>query len=502
MGCLNKNPVSYFDCECGDCSVKTNIRKFKYQDIENKVKWINDSENNRYLHYDLPLELEKTKKWYEKIKDRTDRYDAVIEYNNKPVGVIGLLEIKKGKAEYYVTLGEKNYKGKGIAKSATYLLLNYAFTILKLNTVYLYTETENMGAQKLFEHCGFIKTGFSEKSAVNRGRLVDRYEYQIHASHFFCLSNAEKLVYETPVYRIEDAINQIYIKRDDMLPISFGGNKARKAVNFFNEIDQDGYDCVVTYGSSSSNHCRIISNMAAARNIPCYIVSPLEASNPTYNSRMMEIFGANVTMVPVDEVHDTLENIVLKLKDRGHKPYFIPGGGHGNLGTQAYVDCYEEILKFEKRNHIFFEYIFLASGTGTTQAGLVCGQILHHDQRKIIGISIARKNPRGKQIVLDSIREYLQVKGWKENLSQIEDATHFEDRFTGDGYGKKNKNIQATIQEMMIHHGIPMDSTYTAKAYTGMQNYLYENEVKGKKILFIHTGGTPLFFDDLKMNLP
>ena len=35
----------------------------------------------------------------------------------------------------------------------------------------------------------------------------------------------------------------------------------------------------------------------------------------------------------------------------------------------------------KKRNELHFDYIFFASGTGTTQAGLVCGQIMHGDER-------------------------------------------------------------------------------------------------------------------------
>lgn len=44
-----------------------------------------------------------------------------------------------------------------------------------------------------------------------------------------------------------------------------------------------------------------------------------------------------------------------------------------------------------------------------------------------------------------------------------------------------------------------MDSVYTAKAYEGMKKYLDDKDIKNSDILFIHTGGTPLFFDDLKM---
>ena len=225
---------------------------------------------------------------------------------------------------------------------------------------------------------------------------------------------------------LENKSNNIYIKREDLLPYSFGGNKARKAVYFFEEIDSGNYDCVVTYGSSSSNHCRIIANMAAARNLPCYIIGPSEVSKPTFNSKMMRFFGAEITVVPVEKVHDTIEEKLLVLEKKGKRPYFIPGGGHGNLGTQAYVDCYNEILGFEEKRNIYFNYIFFASGTGTTQAGLVCGQIMHKDKRKIVGISIARKNPRGKKIVVESICEYLREKNFSYNIEQIEKNTHFE----------------------------------------------------------------------------
>src|SRR5690625_7719301 len=83
------------------------LRKFKVEDIPYKVKWINDSENNQYLHYDLPLEEGKTLAWFNSIKTRSDRADYTITCNDEPVGIIGLLDIDENnkKAEYYITLG-------------------------------------------------------------------------------------------------------------------------------------------------------------------------------------------------------------------------------------------------------------------------------------------------------------------------------------------------------------------------------------------------------------
>ena len=286
-----------------------------------------------------------------------------------------------------------------------------------------------------------------------------------------------------------EANNDLYIKREDFIPFSFGGNKARKAKLFFEEIDRNRNDCVVTYGSSSSNHCRIVSNMAAVRGIRCIIVSPEEVSENTFNSKLMQLFGAEIVTVPVSQVHDTIEGVLESLKADNYNPYFIQGGGHGNIGTRAYVECYEEIKRYEQENDIYFDYIFHASGTGTTQAGMICGQLINKDDRKIIGISIARKNPRGRQVVLDSVYDFMG------NVEGIEDATVFVDTYIGEGYAKGD--TYSTVSDVLKKYGIPLDNIYTGKAFYGMREYIKKNKINGKNILFIHTGGTPLFFDCL-----
>ena len=304
----------------------------------------------------------------------------------------------------------------------------------------------------------------------------------------------------TPVYKLNsDFCKDLYVKREDMIPYSFGGNKARKAVLFFDEIDRLGADYVVTYGSSHSNHCRVIANMAAQRGLKCLIIGPSEVSDPTYNSKLMDILGAEIITVPVDEVKDTIDAKLEELRKAGHDPYFIMGGGHGNIGTRAYVQCYREIKEFEKENSISFDYIFLASGTGTTQAGLVCGQLLEGDDKKIIGISIARKNPRGRDVVIESIRDYLKEEPGGGQIAEdvIQENTIFLDEYTGDGYGRDNKEITKTIEKALVNYGMPLDCTYTGKAFWGMEQYIRRSNLSDKKILFIHTGGTPLFFDEL-----
>lgn len=287
--------------------------------------------------------------------------------------------------------------------------------------------------------------------------------------------------------------NHLYIKRDDLIPFSFGGNKARKALYFFDAILSGKYDTVVTYGSSSSNHCRVVANACAKYHLKCMIISPEEDYCETFNSQLVKRFGARVIKTPLDKVSTTIDALMEELSHHS-KAYFIPGGGHGNLGTQAYVDAYDEIRTFEEKEKIYFDYIFLASGTGTTQAGLVCGAALNGDvNRKIVGISVARNNPRGKQVIKQSVMEYLESCKCCDDVPDI----IFEDSYTCGGYGKYNEDIQLIVNNLITSEGIPMNRTYTGKAFYGMREYLKKQRIQNKNILFMHTGGSPLFFDDL-----
>lgn len=165
------------------CCKNIRVRSFEERDIDKKLEWINNPKNNKYLHYDLPLEKEKTRLWFEKNKDSDNRVDAVIEYNGLPVGLIGIIfggtDLKNKKAEYYICIGENDYKGKGIAAKATKMLLSYAFSELKLNKVYLYTEEQNIAAQRAFESAGFEKEGLLKEDLIYCGRKVNRFAYGI-----------------------------------------------------------------------------------------------------------------------------------------------------------------------------------------------------------------------------------------------------------------------------------------------------------------------------------
>lgn len=294
----------------------------------------------------------------------------------------------------------------------------------------------------------------------------------------------------TPIYKIGSIQqNEIYVKRDDLIPCSFGGNKVRKAKLFFEEIDSGNYDTVVTYGSGSSNHCRVIANMAAAKGKHCHIIST-EDNNNSANRKMVALFNADITVCNTENVSHTIKAVMDSYAAKGKRAYFIQGGGHGNIGTKAYDLAFDEIKAFEHGQNVSFDYIFHASGTGTTQAGLICGKKRYHSSSKIVGISIARRNPRGGQIISDSVKEYC-------GIDAGDDLCFIDDYICG-GYGHHSKDIDMTIERVLTRYGVPLDPTYTGKAFWGMEQYIKSRQIKNKTILFIHTGGTPIFCDWIK----
>lgn len=166
--------------------MKIAIRKFQEDDIPYKVKWINDESNNKYLHYDLPLREDKTLQWFKSLDGRDDRVDYTITYAGEPAGLIGLLNIEydKKEAEYYICLGGEKFKGKGIGNIATDLLIKMAHKELSLKKIYLFTEVDNIRAQKLFEKSSFKKEKLIKNDLFYNGKDVDRYLYILDIENY------------------------------------------------------------------------------------------------------------------------------------------------------------------------------------------------------------------------------------------------------------------------------------------------------------------------------
>lgn len=314
--------------------------------------------------------------------------------------------------------------------------------------------------------------------------------------------NEKELLIPTPIVRlgVDANGNELYIKRDDLLPFCFGGNKARIALEFLHDMEDQGCDHMIAYGNARSNLCRVLSALCHIRGVPCTVISPADddgARAKSYNCMMAQAFGAQIVPCLKTGVAETVDAALAASTAAGRKPYYIYGDrtGQGNRATPvaAYAKVYDEIVRQEQALGFRFDAIFHASGTGMTQAGLLCGAALAGDaSRRILGVSIARDGAAGTAQIARYVEAYLAQAG---RMDAVVPSIVFDDRFALH-YGQSTPEMRRCIKRVLCSYGVPLDATYTGKAFYGMQHIL--GEYRRQRVLFVHTGGTPLFFDQAR----
>lgn len=258
-----------------------------------------------------------------------------------------------------------------------------------------------------------------------------------------------------------------------------GGIKARKMQYIMNDVLKNGYDILVTNGGPQSNHARAAALMAASVGMKCHLVIVLEPKVKyplSGNILLMQMAGAKIEFCQKDQLSERMDAAVNHYKNLGHKPAYIWGGGHCHAGTVAFVDAAIE-AKSQCKDWIP-DYLVIASGTGTTQAGLTIGYADLPTQ--VIGISVARDHERGSRIVQDSIDDY-----YKKVAAPIHDPkVDFRDNWTCGGYEQTNDDLLKIVRKAATV-GLIVDPTYSGKGLYGLLDLVKSGEIsQGSKVLF------------------
>ena len=92
----------------------------------------------------------------------------------RPIGVANVRDFVnvEGTAEFGLTIGEPDARGKGYGTEATRLVLDYAFTVLGVHNVWLDTAASNVAAIRAYARAGFKEIGRRREAR----RLGDRRE--------------------------------------------------------------------------------------------------------------------------------------------------------------------------------------------------------------------------------------------------------------------------------------------------------------------------------------
>lgn len=134
------------------------IRPLRETDAYTSYMWRNDPEVFKYTGnvYKNIISLETELEWIRRVIQNENEYRCAILADGEYVGNIYLTDITEFTANYHIFIGNKNFWGKGVAKRASELILEYAFSILKLRQVNLKVKKENQSAFSLYKKLGFV----------------------------------------------------------------------------------------------------------------------------------------------------------------------------------------------------------------------------------------------------------------------------------------------------------------------------------------------------------
>ena len=292
-------------------------------------------------------------------------------------------------------------------------------------------------------------------------------------------------------------INNIYIEnlslnvvRDDIFPFIGGGSKARKAVAYEKYLRENGYNAVVTCGGIQSNHNRAMALMCARNGWKCHLC--IQGSEERFlsekgNALLCRLSGAKCECIKPEDTSVAMDRAMEQLKTEGYNPYYVIGGGHNLPGGTCFVDAIKELKKQCDEINYKPDYIFLASGTGSTQAGIVVGlDLVGWNDVKCIGISVARQQERGKQVIVEFAN--MLAKHYNIEKDYSNDIIFNTDYLYG-GYEKYTPEMEKYLKKAMQETGLMFDTTYSGKGFYGMMQEIEKNKLYDKNVIFWHTGG-------------
>ena len=296
----------------------------------------------------------------------------------------------------------------------------------------------------------------------------------------------------------------LYVKRDDLTGLAFGGNKARQLEFYFGEALAQNADVVLITGAVQSNFVRSAAAAAAKLGLQCHV--QLEERVPgvdnthrnSGNVLLDKLLGATLHSYPEGEdeagADRQINEIAESLKTQGHTPYIIPlSPGHPPLGALGYVVAAQEILEDLHHQNLNISEIVVASGSTSTHAGLLFGLRALGSDIPVVGICVRRTSDQQTPRVLARCRE---IAGLLNTEMPVSDGDVVAvDAVLAPGYGQLNEMTLEALQLTASKEGLILDPVYTGKVFAGLIHRIRGSAYKSNdNVLFIHTGGQPALF--------
>ena len=294
----------------------------------------------------------------------------------------------------------------------------------------------------------------------------------------------------------------LYVKRDDYCGLAFGGNKVRQLEFYFGEAQADNTDTILITGAVQSNFTRLTAAFAVRLGMACHMQLEHRVANTNNdyetsgNVLIDRMLGAIIHTYPEGEDEKGADRqlgiIADELKANGKTPYIIPlAPGHPPLGALGYVVAAKEMLTQFEQDNIRVDEIVVASGSGATHAGLLCGLRALGSNIKVRGICVRRDAKLQHPRLLDRCRDIeklLEIKTVVEEQDIV-----LDDSFLAPGYGMASDEVMDAILQAARSEALMLDPTYTGKSMAGFIKAAKSHKGSGAMV-FLHTGGTPGIF--------
>ena len=304
----------------------------------------------------------------------------------------------------------------------------------------------------------------------------------------------------TPLDEISFRTKEFLIKRDDYTGSDFLGNKIRKLDYLLFEAKKLKSNIIFTCGGDQSNHARATASAAAKIGINTRLfLWGNEKRNAEGNLFLNKMYNAEISYLnksEFDNVDEIMTEERKKLIKKGKRVYVIPAGGSSTLGIWGYISFMNELKKQIDLKNI--DGIFSACGSGGTAAGLLVGAALNKTKIKIFAVNVLLP----KEIIRKKILQLAEgvILDFKLPCSIDESKLEIIDGYSDEGYKNISDKKLKLISEFAKQTGILLDPAYTGKAFCAY-NDLVLKKGRGKRIVFLHTGGIYGAFPKLKSYL-
>lgn len=295
----------------------------------------------------------------------------------------------------------------------------------------------------------------------------------------------------------------LWVKRDDLTGVAFGGNKVRKLEYLIGDAYQQQATMLLTTAAAQSNFCRAAAaaGSKAGLRVALLLRGSMDESLEG-NLLLNRLLGADVRFInEPDPYAETIFAYLLAWADeeraRGERPYLVYPHGGSCAGALATADYVHAAIELEEQCHavgIESKHTYVAVGSGSTLAGLLLGVASlggHLARARIVGVCVGALRP----VVEPKVWEFLEATAALLGISPVAPEFALDGSQRGPGYGVATSAAVASIHRAARRKALLLNLVYTGKALAALLKDVARGVVgSGETVLFVNTGGEPLLF--------